>query len=50
MFTSVDSDRKTIEHLPSKNVQDSPTQDNYFINEFKLVIAGQFQKWKNYSG
>ncbi len=44
MFTSVDSDRKTIKHLPSKNVLDSPAQDNSFINEIKLVIASQFQK------
>ena len=44
MFTSVDSDRKTIEHLPSKNVQNSLAQDNSFINEIKSVIACQFQK------
>ena len=44
MFTSVDSDRKAIEHLTGKNVHDSPAQDNSFINEIKLVIAGQFQK------
>ena len=44
MFTSVDSDRKTVEHLPSKNVHDSPTQDYSFINEIKFVIASQFQK------
>ena len=44
MFTSVDSDRKTIEHLPSKSVHVSPAQDNSFINESKSVIACQFQK------
>ena len=45
MFTSVDSDRKkTIEHLPGKNVHISPSQNNSFINEIKLVIANQFQK------
>ncbi len=45
MFTSVDSNRKKIvEHLPGKNVHDSPTKDNYFINKIKLVFASQFQK------
>ena len=45
MFTSVDSDRKkTIEHLPGENVQNSPSHHNSFINEIKLVIANQFQK------
>ena len=45
MFTSVDSNRKKIvEHLPRKNVHDSPTQDNSFINKIKLVFANQFQK------
>ena len=44
MFTSVDSNRKTIEHLPSKNVHDSSSQNNSFINEIKLVFASQFQK------
>ncbi len=44
MFTSVDSDRKTVEHLHSKNVHHSPAQDNSFINDNKLVIASQFQK------
>ncbi len=45
MFTSVDSNRKKIvEHLPSKNVHDSPTQGNSFINKIKLVFASQFQK------
>ena len=44
MFTSVDSDRKTIEHLPGKSVHDSPAQGNSFIHEIKSVIASQFQK------
>ena len=44
MFTSVDSDRKTIEHLPDKSVHNSPAQNNSFINEIKSVIACQFQK------
>ena len=45
MFTSVDSNRKKIvEHLSGKNVHDSPTQDNSFINKIKLVFASQFQK------
>ena len=45
MFTSVDSNRKKIvEHLPGKNVHDSPTLGNSFINKIKLVFASQFQK------
>ncbi len=45
MFTSVDSNRKKIvEHLPGKNVHDSPTQCNSFINRSKFVFASQFQK------
>ncbi len=44
MFTSVDSERKRIEHLPSKNVHESPVQNYSFINEIKSVIANQFQK------
>ena len=44
MFTSVDSDRKTIEHLPCKSVHNSPAKNNSFINEIKSVIACQFQK------
>ncbi len=45
MFTSVDSNRKKIvEHLPCKNVQDSPSKDNSFINKIKLVFANQLQK------
>ena len=45
MFTSVDSDRKTIEHLPVKNVHDSPAQDNSFVNDTKSVFASKFQKF-----
>ena len=45
MFTSVDSNRKKIvEHLPGKNVNDSPTQGNSFINKIKFVFASQLQK------
>ena len=45
MFTSVDSNRKKIvDHLPGKNVHDSPVQDNSFINKIKFVFASQFQK------
>ena len=44
MFISVDSDRKTTEHLPSKSVQDTPAQNNSFINKIKFVFASQFQK------
>ena len=44
MFTSVDSDRKKIEHLPGENVHDSLSQNNSFINEIKYVFAGQFHK------
>ena len=45
MFTSVNSNRKKIvEHLPGKNVHDSPSHDNFFINKIKLVFASQFQK------
>ena len=45
MFTSVDSNRKKIvEHLPGKNVHDSPIQGNSFINKIKFVFASQFQK------
>ena len=46
MFTSVDSNRKKIvEHLPGKNVHDSPIQGNSFINKIKFVFASQFQKF-----
>ncbi len=45
MFTSVDSDRKMGDRLPSKNVHISPAQDNSFINEIKIFFASQFQKF-----
>ncbi len=45
MFTSVDSNRKKIvEHLPDKNVHESLTKGNSFINKIKFVFASQFQK------
>ena len=44
MFTPVDSDRKTIEHLTDKDVHDLPAQNDSFINEIKPVIARQFQQ------
>ena len=45
MFTSVDSNRKkNVEQLPVKNVHNSPSQDNSFFNEIKLIFASQFQK------
>ena len=44
MFTSVDSERKTVEHLPGKNVQDSPSQNYSLIDDIKNVVAMQFQK------
>ena len=45
MFTSVDSNRKkNLEHLPSKDVQDSSSHNNSFINQIKLIFASQFQK------
>ena len=44
MFTSVDSEKNTIEHFPCESVQNSLSKDNSFINENKSVIASQFQK------
>ena len=45
MFTSVDSNRKkNVEHLTGKNVHNSPSLNNSFINKVKLVFASQFQK------
>ena len=44
MFTSVDSEKNTIEHLPCESVHNSLSKDNSFINENKSVIASQFQK------
>ena len=42
MFTSVDSNRKTIEHLPSESVQNPQLLDNSDINESKKSIARRF--------
>ena len=44
MFTSVDSNRKTVEHLPSENVQNPQVLENSFIKESKLVITNQLDK------
>ena len=44
MFTLVESNRKSIKHLHSKNATDSSANDNSFINVFKFIIACQFQK------
>ena len=45
MFTFVDSNRKTTEHLPRENVQDPQFQDISNINESKSGIASQFKKF-----
>tara|TARA_B100001989_G_C24361967_1_gene375013 strand:+ start:59 stop:538 length:480 start_codon:yes stop_codon:yes gene_type:complete len=46
MFTSVDSNRKTAEHLPSETVHASPAQYSSFIYEIKKTfIASQFIKF-----
>ncbi len=44
MFTSVDSNRKTVEHLSSENVQNPQVLDNSYIKESKSGIASQFDK------
>ena len=44
MFTSVDSNRKTVEHLSNENVQNPQLLDNSFINESKSSFASQFDK------
>ena len=41
MFTSVDSNRKKVEHPPNKNVQFSQYLDNSIIKEIKSFIATQ---------
>ena len=41
MFTSVDSNRKKVEHPSSENVQISQPLENPIINESKSGIAGQ---------
>ena len=45
MFTSVNSNRKKIEHLPGKNVHDFPAQNDSFITENKSFIASQLNKF-----
>nr|WP_225867085.1 hypothetical protein [Prochlorococcus marinus] len=41
----MDSNRKkNIEHLHSKNVLDTPSHDDSFINKIKLVFGSQFQR------
>ena len=42
MFTSVDSNRKKIEHIPSENVQDTSVPNNEFIKGTKFSIANKF--------
>ena len=44
MFTSVDSNRKTVEHLSNENVQSHQFLDNSCIKESKSVFASQFDK------
>ena len=44
MFTSVNSNRKTVEHLPSENVQNLPVLDNSFNKKNKIEIVNQFFK------
>ena len=41
MFTSVDSNRKKLEHSSNENVQFSQSLDNSFINNSKFGIANQ---------
>ena len=40
----MDSDRKTVKHLPGKNVHYSPAKNYFFINEIKFVFVSQIQK------
>ena len=44
MFTSVDSNRKTVEHLSNENVQSHQFLDNSCIKESKSSFASQFDK------
>jgi len=44
MFTSVDSNRKRVEHLPNENVQNSLILNNSHIKESKSRILSQFDK------
>ena len=41
MFTSVDSNRKKLEHASNKNVQFTQSLDNSIIKEGKSGIANQ---------
>ena len=45
MFTSVDSNRKIVEHLPGKKVNGSPAQDNSCIEESNFDLVDQFLKF-----
>ena len=45
MFTSVGSNRKTSEHLPDKDVQNSPEQNNSCIEESNFDLVDQFHKF-----
>ena len=44
MFTSVDSNRKTVEHLSNENVQSHQFLDNSCIKESKSGFASKFDK------
>ena len=44
MFTSVNSNRKTYEHIPCENVHDSQLLDSSIIKESQSGIASQFKK------
>jgi len=45
MFTSVDSNRKKLEHLSNKNVHFSQSLDNSIIKESKSGIANQLENF-----
>ena len=45
MFTSVDSNRKKLEHPSSENVQYPPSLDNSIIKESKPGIANQINNF-----
>ena len=44
MFTSVDSNRKRVEHISNENVQNPQLLDNSSIKESKSGVASQFDK------
>ena len=44
MFTSVNSNRKTVEHCPNENVQNPQLLENSLIKESKFGITTQFNK------